>query len=85
MDRRDVDAAAWRPWIEHVCAQTAVDPALIDLPDLLQLTATVADGFTRPMAPVAAHLWGLARASDPQGTPSSQAQALAAAAIRAGA
>ncbi|MBI4901774.1 MAG: molybdopterin-guanine dinucleotide biosynthesis protein A [Actinobacteria bacterium] len=50
----------WQPWIEQACHAVGVDPALVDLDAVLALTRTVAQQFVRPMAPVAAHILGLA-------------------------
>lgn len=58
--RPPVDAAAWQPWVDHVCRALDVDPAQVDVAAVHELAGEVAAAFTRPMAPVAAHLWGLA-------------------------
>lgn len=60
MARPPVDQALWQPWIDHVCAAVDVDPALVDVSALHALSGRVAGTFSRPMAPVAAHLYGVA-------------------------
>ena len=46
-------AVAPAPWIDHVCAAVDVDPALVDVAAIHELSGQVARDFTRPMAPVA--------------------------------
>lgn len=53
----------WQPWINEACLAVGVDPALVDTDAVLALTKTVAQRFVRPMAPLAAHILGLAIAS----------------------
>ncbi len=60
MARPPVDQALWQPWIDHVCAALDVDPSLVDVGVLHAVSGRVAGTFSRPMAPVAAHLYGLA-------------------------
>lgn len=79
MSRAPLNQADWQPWIDHVCAAVDVDPALVDLTAIHELTGRVAGDFTRPMAPVAAHIWGLAGATE------AARDAIAAAAVDAGA
>jgi hypothetical protein len=57
------NAADWQPWIDKACEAVGVDPALVDPQVVLGLTKTVAERFVRPMAPVAAHILGLAMGS----------------------
>ncbi len=67
--RSDLTSDAWTPWISEVCARVGVDPALIDVPFVHDLTRQVAHRYERPMAPVSAHIvgiaLGLALAADP--------------------
>lgn len=65
----DLDQEGWRPWIAHVCAAMGVDPARVDVEEIHVLTRAVAHGLSRPMAPVSAHLWGLALGADPDADP----------------
>jgi hypothetical protein len=53
----------WQPWIERACRAVGVDPSLVRTDTVLALTRTVAHSLPRPMAPVAAHILGLAMAS----------------------
>lgn len=55
--------AEWQPWIERACEAVGVDPGLVDPQVVLALTRTVAERYVRPMAPVAAHILGLAVAT----------------------
>jgi len=54
------DPAEWQAWIEQACRALGVDPRLVDTDAVLGLTRTVAQRLARPMAPVAAHILGLA-------------------------
>lgn len=63
LTRPPIDQAVWQGWIDHVCAGVGVDPALVDVRAIHDLTGAVADAYERPMAPVSAHLWGLAIAA----------------------
>ncbi|WP_232549986.1 DUF6457 domain-containing protein [Propioniciclava soli] len=65
MTRPPVDQALWQPWLDHVCAALELDPTRVDVDAILSLAGEVADASTRPLAPVAAHLWGLAGAGMP--------------------
>lgn len=60
MPRAPIDQALWQPWIDHVCVAMDVDPALVDVSAIHALTGRVAGTFARPMAPVSAHLYGIA-------------------------
>ena len=53
----------WQPWIVRACEAVGVDPELVDAQAVLKLTKTVAERYVRPMAPVAAHILGLALAT----------------------
>lgn len=65
--RPPIDQSLWQPWIDHVCAAVGVDPGDVDVRTIHELTSHVVEVFERPMAPVSAHLWGMARGagSDP--------------------
>ena len=60
MSRPPIDQAPWQPWVDHVCTAVGVDPAAVDVRAIHDLTGAVAEAYERPMAPVSAHLWGLA-------------------------
>lgn len=64
MSRAPLNQAEWQPWIDHVCAAVGVDPATVDMAAIHALSGQVAADFTRPMAPVATHIWGLAGGTD---------------------
>lgn len=61
----DLDQARWQPWIDQACAALDVGSAGVDVAAIHDLTSTIARDFVRPMAPVAAYLWGLAVAAHP--------------------
>lgn len=73
-------ASAWAPWIESACATLGVDPALVDLSQIHDLSGAVAREVVRPMGPVAAYLWGVAVATHPDADPAELRRAIAAAA-----
>lgn len=82
MSRAPLDQALWQPWIEHVCAAVDVDPALVDVSAIHALTGQVAATFARPMAPVSAHLYGLALGAGM--SPEAAVSAIRVAAVKAG-
>lgn len=47
-------------WLESVANQVGVDPALLDVGLVLDLTKEVAHRFVRPMAPVSSYVLGIA-------------------------
>ena len=51
--------------MDRVCAALEVDPGRVDMHGVLDLSREVAHAGARPMAPVSAHLWGLAAGADP--------------------
>ncbi|WP_296136876.1 NTP transferase domain-containing protein [uncultured Tessaracoccus sp.] len=76
-----VEAAEdWSAWIDEVCAALDLDRRLVDVEEIHGLTRVVAREFLRPMAPVAACIWGLARASHPDCDPEAQRAAVVTAA-----
>lgn len=70
------DPGQWRPWVDEACQAVGVDPRLVDLDAVLALTGTVAHRLARPMAPVAAHILGLAMASGDAARPGRLIEAL---------
>lgn len=52
--------ARWQDWIVDACASVGVDPALVDVAAVHDLTKRIAHDFERPMAPVGAFVLGLA-------------------------
>lgn len=63
MPRTPIDQSRWQAWIDHVCAGVGVDARLVDARAIHDLTGVVAAIYERPMAPVAAHLAGMAHAA----------------------
>ncbi len=51
---------AWQDWIDRACAATGVDPAQVNVDEVLALASTVARNVARPMVPVTAFIAGLA-------------------------
>ena len=82
MARAPIDQSQWQAWIDHVCQALGVDPADVDVRAIHDLTGQIANEYERPMAPVAAHLWGIARARGVE--PAEAAETLVAAARDAG-
>lgn len=68
-DRPLPDVEAWTPWLHEVAAALALDSVDVPLGGILGLAGTVSSRFTRPMAPVAAFLWGYARGVRPADDP----------------
>lgn len=69
MTRHDTSSATdLTPWLAVACSTCTVEQDRVDIPALLELAGLVAGAGLRPMAPVAAHLWGraVARGDDPQ-------------------
>ncbi len=52
----------WDGWVVRACAAVGVDPDLVDIDEIHQLTKQVAHRFERPMAPVSSFILGLALA-----------------------
>ena len=52
--------ADWHGWIVDACGALDVDPALVDIDAVHDLSAAVARGVVRPMGPLAVFVWGLA-------------------------
>lgn len=68
MDRPDDDRALWGRWLNLASEELGLDPAEAPVDALLTLTAVIARGVDRPMAPVTAFLVGVAvgRGADAQ-------------------
>ncbi|RMB62109.1 DUF6457 domain-containing protein [Tessaracoccus antarcticus] len=69
MQRKPVDEQAWQPWVSAVAASVGIDPLAVSIPAIHEVTSAVSHSRTRPMGPVAAHIWGLARGMHPQVDP----------------
>lgn len=79
MPKAPIDQARWQAWIDHVCRGVGVDPAQVDVAAIHGFSGEVASCYTRPMAPVASHLWGLARGVRPESADAARDHLLAAA------
>ncbi len=60
VERNDLTSDQWDGWIVEVCSKLGVDASLVNVPLIHDLTKQVAHRFDRPMAPVSAHLIGIA-------------------------
>lgn len=58
--RTDLTSNTWTPWINDVCARLGVDPALVDVPLVHDLTKQIAHRYERPMAPIGSYILGIA-------------------------
>lgn len=58
--RTDLNSEKWTPWITQVCERLGVDPALVDVPLVHDLTRQIAHRYDRPMAPVGSYIMGIA-------------------------
>lgn len=74
--RPPIDQTAWQPWLDQVAAGLGVDATGVDVAAIHELTGQVAQRADRPLAPLAAHLWGIARAEQPQADPARLSQML---------
>ena len=64
-EKMSQDETGWQEFVDRVCAALEVDPGRVDMHGVLDLSREVAHAGARPMAPVSAHLWGLAAGADP--------------------
>ena len=69
VQRKPVDEEAWRPWVTGVAAAMGTDASEVSIPAIHEMTSAVSHARTRPMGPVAAHIWGLARGLPPDADP----------------
>lgn len=69
VERKPVSEKAWQPWVDAVAASVEVDPETVSIPEIHAVTSAVSRSRTRPMGPVAAHIWGLARGLYPEADP----------------
>lgn len=63
------DRSGWEPFVERVCAALEVDPARIDIDEILTLSREIAHTGARAMAPVSAYILGIAVGSNPTASP----------------
>ena len=80
VQRKRVDEEAWQPWVDAVAASVAMDPADVSVLEVHDLTSAVSHARTRPMGPVAAYIWGLARGLQPDADPAELRRVIVAAA-----
>lgn len=72
--QHDLEDPAWQQWAQRACPAVGVDPALVDIPAIHDLTRHIAHQVQRPLAPVAAFILGLAVAqAAAEGQPSRDA------------
>ncbi len=69
VERKPVDEEAWQPWVQQVADSVAIDASEVSIPAIHELTSAVSHARTRPMGPVAAHIWGLAMRQHPDTDP----------------
>lgn len=60
MGERIDDRTEWAAFVTKSCADLDVDPDLVNVDRILELTALIAHESVRPMAPVGAFIVGLA-------------------------
>ncbi|GEA80871.1 DUF6457 domain-containing protein [Cellulomonas sp. CW35] len=61
-DPRRAPGADLPQWVEHLTTRLGVDPALVDVDRLLELSSGVAHSVARPAVPVSMFVAGLAAA-----------------------
>ena len=69
VERKPVDEASWQPWVEQVASSVGLDAEEVSIPTIHELTSAVSHARSRPMGPVAAYIWGLARGLRPDADP----------------
>lgn len=65
----ETEHEGWGRFVLDACAAADIDPALVDVAAVLDMTREVAHAGARPMAPVSAYLLGLAVGGDPDADP----------------
>ena len=65
-EKMSQDETGWQEFVDRACAALEIDPVRVDMHGVLDLSREVAHAGARPMAPVSAHLWGLAAGADPE-------------------
>lgn len=76
VERKPVNEKAWQPWVDAVATSVGMDPGTVSIPEIHDVTSAVSRSCTRPMGPVAAHIWGLARGLHPEADPDVLRQAI---------
>ncbi len=54
------DEARWQAWADGAARELGVDPGLVDIAVIHDLTRVIAKDLERPLAPVGSYLLGLA-------------------------
>ncbi|RMB62111.1 NTP transferase domain-containing protein [Tessaracoccus antarcticus] len=67
--RMETEHEGWGRFVRQACEAVGVDPALVDISAVLDMTREVAHAGARPMAPVSAYLLGLAMGMDADADP----------------
>lgn len=65
----ETEHEGWGVFVRQACEAVDVDPALVDINAVLDMTREVAHAGARPMAPVSAYLLGLAMGKDADADP----------------
>ncbi len=68
-DTMEAEHEGWHTFVEQACEAVGVDPALVDINAVLDMTREVAHAGARPMAPISAYLLGLAIGLDADADP----------------
>lgn len=56
----ETEHEGWQRFVDEACAAVGVDPAMVDIGAVLDMTREVAHAGARPMAPISAYILGLA-------------------------
>ena len=65
----EAEHEGWHLFVRQACEAVGVDPELVDINAVLDMTREVAHAGARPMAPVSAYLLGLATGLDSDADP----------------
>lgn len=65
----ETEHEGWGMFVRQACEAVDVDPALVDINAVLDMTREVAHAGARPMAPISAYLLGLAMGKDADADP----------------
>lgn len=68
-ENMEAEHEGWHQFVRQACAAVGVDPALVDVNAVLDMTREVAHAGARPMAPVSAYILGLAMGHDANADP----------------
>ena len=65
----ETEHEGWQAFVRQACEAVGVDPGLVDVNAVLDMTREVAHAGARPMAPISAYLLGLAIGQDADADP----------------